>query len=264
MTAMAAPSRSTKIAGAAPRDSASMPAAPLPANRSRNAAPRRSGSRIANSVCLTRSPSGRVPAPGAGEPDPARRAGDDPAGVSHRRRRRPAASPAEMRRSQPASSSGASASTAGRSARRAGRAAPRRARAPGRRARGATGPGARRPAAAAGRSGRARARRPRGAARSPSRRARSRRAISATALSRAWATSSVDVRDEHAERLDGPAADPAAELVELGEPEPVGALDDHHRRLRHVDADLDDGRADQDVELAVAEPRHLRVAVRRP
>ena len=49
--------------------------------------------------------------------------------------------------------------------------------------------------------------------------------------------------------------------MELGEPEPVGALDDHHRRLRHVDADLDDRRPDEDVELAVAEPGHLRVAV---
>src|SRR3954464_3909907 len=58
-------SRSTKSAEAAPRDNASMPAAPLPANRSRNRAPRRSGSRIANSVCFTRSPSGRVPGPGA-------------------------------------------------------------------------------------------------------------------------------------------------------------------------------------------------------
>ena len=48
------------------------------------------------------------------------------------------------------------------------------------------------------------------------------------------------VRDEHAERLDGAAAHPAAELVELGQPEPLGALDDHHRGLRHVDPDLDD------------------------
>ena len=58
-------SRSTKVACAAPRDRASIPAAPLPANRSRNLEPGRSGSRIAKSVCLTRSPSGRVPSPGA-------------------------------------------------------------------------------------------------------------------------------------------------------------------------------------------------------
>jgi hypothetical protein len=48
--------------------------------------------------------------------------------------------------------------------------------------------------------------------------------------------------------------------VELGEPEPVGTLDHHHRRLGHVDADLDDGRPDEHVELAVAEPGHLGIA----
>ena len=49
--------------------------------------------------------------------------------------------------------------------------------------------------------------------------------------------------------------------MELGQPEPIGALDDHHRRLGHVDADLDDRRPDEHVELAVAEPGHLGVAV---
>ena len=56
--------------------------------------------------------------------------------------------------------------------------------------------------------------------------------VSATALSRAWADLVGGVRDEDAERLHGAAPDPAAQLVELGEPEPVGALDDHHRRGR--------------------------------
>ena len=42
-----------------------MPPAPEPANRSRTAAPSSSGSRIPNSVCLTRSVSGLVPGPGA-------------------------------------------------------------------------------------------------------------------------------------------------------------------------------------------------------
>ena len=69
MTAAAAVSRSTNVAWAAPRDRASIPAAPLPANRSRTLAPGRSGSRIANSVCLTRSPSGRVAGAGRLEPD---------------------------------------------------------------------------------------------------------------------------------------------------------------------------------------------------
>src|SRR2546423_4829420 len=60
----APPSRSTKTHRPAPREMASIPAAPLPAKRSSTVAPGRSGSTIANSVCFTRSPSGRVPSPG--------------------------------------------------------------------------------------------------------------------------------------------------------------------------------------------------------
>ena len=62
----------------------------------------------------------------------------------------------------------------------------------------------------------------------------------------------------------GPAADAPPELVELGQAEPLRALDDHHRRLRDVDADLDDGRAHEHVEVAVAEAAHLGVAVGGP
>ena len=69
------------------------------------------------------------------------------------------------------------------------------------------------------------------------------------------------VGDEHAERRHLAAPDAAAELVELREPEPIRALDDHHRRLGHVDPDLDDRRADEHVQVAVAEARHLGVAV---
>src|ERR1035437_7511206 len=58
-------SRSTNTALAAPRDRVSMPPAPEPANRSRTLAPGSFGSRIAKRVCLTRSPIGRVPSPGA-------------------------------------------------------------------------------------------------------------------------------------------------------------------------------------------------------
>ena len=41
------------------------------------------------------------------------------------------------------------------------------------------------------------------------------------------------------------AADAAAQLVQLGEAEALGVLDDHDRRGRHVDADLDHRRRDQ-------------------
>ena len=43
------------------------------------------------------------------------------------------------------------------------------------------------------------------------------------------------------------AADAAAQLVQLRQAEPLRVLDHHHRRVRHVDADLDDGGRDQDV-----------------
>ena len=55
------------------------------------------------------------------------------------------------------------------------------------------------------------------------------------------------------------APDPSAKLVQLGQTEALGALDQHHRGVRHVHADLDDGRRDQHVELAVAERAHDRV-----
>ena len=62
--------------------------------------------------------------------------------------------------------------------------------------------------------------------------------------------------DEQAVRLLRPAPDPAAQLVQLGEAEAVGLLDDHDRRVRDVDADLDHGRRDEHVELARLEARH--------
>src|SRR6185312_14841977 len=52
------------------------------------------------------------------------------------------------------------------------------------------------------------------------------------------------------------AAHPAADLVELGEAEHVGALDDQRVRLRDVDARLDDARRDEDVGLAAQEAHH--------
>ena len=124
-------------------------------------------------------------------------------------------------------------------------------------------PGATRRGAAGSRSGRDRGRRPRAAARSPSRPARTRRASRRRpqACLRRSRRSDSETRTQNDSTVAAP--DPAAELVELGEPEPVGALDDHHRRRRHVDADLDHGRADQHVQLAVAEPGHLGVAVGR-
>ena len=66
-------------------------------------------------------------------------------------------------------------------------------------------------------------------------------------------SSSLRPRDQQAVRLLGAAADAAAQLVELREAEPVGLLDDHDRRVRDVDADLDHRRRDEHVELALLE-----------
>ena len=70
-------------------------------------------------------------------------------------------------------------------------------------------------------------------------------------------------RDEQAVALLRPTPDPAAQLVELGEAEAVGLLHDHDRRVRDVDADLDHGRRDEHVELALLELRASPRAARR-
>ncbi len=77
-------SRSTNVARAAPRDSASIPAAPLPAHRSRNADPAELGLEDREEGLLH--PVGERPGPLPRRDEPASpgRPGDDPAGVSHR------------------------------------------------------------------------------------------------------------------------------------------------------------------------------------
>ena len=68
---------------------------------------------------------------------------------------------------------------------------------------------------------------------------------------------------QEAVALAAAAPDAAAQLVELREAEAIGVEDRHHRRLRHVDPDLDHGGGDEHVELAVAERAHHLVALRR-
>ena len=55
---------------------------------------------------------------------------------------------------------------------------------------------------------------------------------------------------QEAVRLVAAAADAAAQLVQLRQAEALGVLDDHHARVRHVDADLDDRRRHEDLQLA--------------
>ena len=64
------------------------------------------------------------------------------------------------------------------------------------------------------------------------------------------------VGEEDAVGLFVAAADAAAELVELGEAEAVGVLDNHDSGVGDVDADFDDGGGDEDVDEALAEAFH--------
>ena len=54
----------------------------------------------------------------------------------------------------------------------------------------------------------------------------------------------------------GTTADPAAQLMELGEAEAVGSLDHHDGRVRDVDSDLDHCGRNQNVDPAVCESGH--------
>ena len=69
--------------------------------------------------------------------------------------------------------------------------------------------------------------------------------------------------DEPAVRLELPATDPAAQLVELRDPEAVGVEDDHHRRVRHVDSDLDHRGGDEHVDLTAPEGGHRLLLLHR-
>ena len=63
--------------------------------------------------------------------------------------------------------------------------------------------------------------------------------------------------DEHgAEAGEFAAADAAAELVELGQAEALGRVDDHDAGVVHIDADFDDARGDEHLRFARAEAGH--------
>ena len=69
------------------------------------------------------------------------------------------------------------------------------------------------------------------------------------------------VGDEQAEPRQAAAADPAAQLVQLRDAEAVGVQDRHDGGVGDVDADLDDGGRDQDVEPPGGEVGHRAVLV---
>ncbi len=62
--------------------------------------------------------------------------------------------------------------------------------------------------------------------------------------------------EQDAVGLPGTAADAPTQLVELGQAEALGVLDQHDRSVGHVDADLDHGGRDEEVDLAGLEPAH--------
>ena len=69
---------------------------------------------------------------------------------------------------------------------------------------------------------------------------------------------------QHAVARVGAAADAPAQLVQLRQPEALGVLDDDHRRVRHVDADLDHRRRHQQPQRAGGERvHHALLRVRR-
>ena len=68
-------------------------------------------------------------------------------------------------------------------------------------------------------------------------------------------------RDQQAQAGQAAPADPAAQLVELGDAEPVGVEEHHRGGVVDVDADLDDRGGDEDVDLAGREGPHGAVLV---
>ena len=65
---------------------------------------------------------------------------------------------------------------------------------------------------------------------------------------------------QQAETGVGAAADPSAQLVELGQTEAFGVLDHHHRGFRDIDADLHDRGGDQQPDRAGGKRGQGRVA----
>ena len=64
------------------------------------------------------------------------------------------------------------------------------------------------------------------------------------------------VGEQQAPRFLGSPSDPAPELMQLGQPESVGALDHHDRGIGNVDADFHHRGGDQDGNVAPFEGGH--------
>src|SRR5688572_6467095 len=62
--------------------------------------------------------------------------------------------------------------------------------------------------------------------------------------------------DKDAVALLRPPSYPAAQLMELRQTEPFGLLDEHDRGIWHIDANLDDGGRNKNVDFAFLECVH--------
>ncbi|MNF45260.1 hypothetical protein D3C84_263880 [compost metagenome] len=71
------------------------------------------------------------------------------------------------------------------------------------------------------------------------------------------------VVEQHAMAGGTAAADPPAQLVQLGQTQALGVLDDHQAGIGYVDADLDHRGGDQQLQLALLELLHYRGLFRR-
>ena len=278
--AIAARSRSTNTACRAPRESASMPSAPVPANRSSTRVLSMSPS-IENSASRTRSEVGRVVLP---------------RGAFSRRPPSGPRSPASTHRNAPLAAAGVTRACDLRQRRRRNVPGLRRdrLRAPRRRT---LAPAHRRAArararAAAGRRPRS-PRRARGRARAAARPRAGRRPGSwpipdwrVPISSPSLRSAQVDLgqakpsacsrqRAQPRRRPGGPIEQAQLERCSprptrprswcsCEMPEALGVLDQHHGRVRHVDPDLDHGRRDQHVRLAGGERRHRLLLLARP
>ena len=83
--------------------------------------------------------------------------------------------------------------------------------------------------------------------------------MSCRILSRSRESAAIGPLSRYQEVGEGPhlgPPDPAAQLVELGEPEGVGTVDDQGVGARNVEPGFDDGGAEQQVRLAMHEAEH--------
>ncbi len=72
-----------------------------------------------------------------------------------------------------------------------------------------------------------------------------------------------EVAKQYAVRCLRASTYPAAELMQLREPEAFRVLNEHHRRVSHIDPHLDDSGGNENIDRPVTERAHRRIALLR-